>query len=167
MSFRCLCFVRKVVIWGFLSLTLTLKKPTGLMSFAKRCGVAIATRWTLVIFAACKEAMALGVGSDPPSTPWKFTWNPTVRELWFRWFSFSKQVIVGFHASLFWGVYNSGKFWWIDDSWDSLLITQKDQYCVNHYTLEKLTNGYPEWWTCKRYCTSFQYTYPLWNWHSS
>ena len=55
------------------------------MSFAKRCGVAIATRWTLVIFAACKEAMAFRGGSgresdgkkailwdgEPPSTPWK------------------------------------------------------------------------------------------------
>lgn len=60
------------------------------MSFAKRCGVAIATRWTLVIFAACKEAMALGEAlagkamakkqyfgmENLPVLPGKLTWIP-------------------------------------------------------------------------------------------
>ncbi len=48
------------------------------MSLAKRCGVAIATRWTLVIFAACKEAMALQSPYDledkmGPYDPYKWT----------------------------------------------------------------------------------------------
>ena len=124
------------------------------MSFAKRCGVAIATRWTLVIFAACKEAMALGVGSWPSQYSLKNSHGTQKKGALVQMIFLFKQVIVRFHANLFFG----GVFF-VASLGESM---SHETHCHSKGSilskslhpgknLEKLPNGNPEWWTCKRY----------------